>query len=90
MFLIPLWNPVFLTPLWTATLVYFFSSREEVEPNASTLSDMEALDIASVVAIAPDPGNNPDPLGVLAAVADDDRNSSGGEEEDISERIYRS
>lgn len=51
---------------------------------------MEELDIASVVAMAPDPGNNPDPLGVLAAVADDDRNSSGGEEDDISERMYRS
>ena len=49
---------------------------------------MEELDIASMVANAPDPGNNPDPLDVLAAVADDDRNSSGGEEDDIAERTY--
>lgn len=76
--------------LKTLNVLVEYSCMFWLEPNASTLSDMEELDIASVVAIAPDPGNNPDPLDVLVAVAGDDLNSSGGEEEDISERMYRS
>lgn len=49
---------------------------------------MEELDVALTIIISP--GNNPNPLDILAGLAGEDRNLSSGEEEDLAELMYRS